>query len=53
MSNIEEKEKEVLMLRGENRKLDQNYENMKEEYRELKRQLEEAEKDVERLLVKR
>ena len=40
MSNIEEKEKEVLMLRGENRKLDQNYENMKEEYRELKRQLE-------------
>ena len=53
MSNIEEKEKELLMLRGENRKLDQNYENMKEEYRELKRQLEEAEKDVERLLVKR
>ena len=40
MSNIEEKEKELLMLRGENRKLDQNYENMKEEYRELKRQLE-------------
>lgn len=40
VSNIEEKEKEVLMLRGENRKLDQNYENMKEEYRELKRQLE-------------
>ncbi len=41
------------MLRGENKKLDQNYQDIKEEYRELKRQLEEAEKDVERLLVKR
>ena len=41
------------MLRSENKKLDQNYENMKEEYRELRRQLEEAEKDVQRLLIKR
>lgn len=41
------------MLRNENKKLDQNYENIKEEYRELKRQLEEAEKDVQRLLIKR
>lgn len=53
VSNIEEKEKELLMLRSENKKLDQGYQNIKEEYRELRRQLEEAEKDVERLLVKR
>ena len=43
----------MLMLRAQNKKLDQSYENIKEEYRELKRQLEQAEKDVERLLVKR
>ena len=42
-----------MALRGENKKLDQNYHDMREEYRELKRQLEEAERDVERLLVKR
>jgi chromosome segregation ATPase len=53
VSNIEDKEKEVLMLRAENKKLDQSYQDIKEEYRELRRQLEEAEKDVERLLVKR
>ena len=53
VTNLEEKEKEILGLRAENRKLDQNYENIKEEYRELRRQLEEAERDVERLLVKR
>lgn len=53
VGNIEEKEKEVLLLRAENKKADQAYQNLKEEYRELKRQLEEAEKDVERLLVKR
>ena len=41
------------MLRNENKKLDQNYENIKEEYRELRRQLEQAEKDVQRLLIKR
>jgi hypothetical protein len=34
------------MLRAENKKLDQGYQDIKEEYRELKRQLEEAEKDV-------
>jgi hypothetical protein len=33
VSNIEDKEKELLMLRNENKKLDQNYENIKEEYR--------------------
>ena len=33
--------------------MDQSYQNIKEEYRELKRQLEEAERDVQRLLVKR
>ena len=33
VSNIEEKEKELLLLRNENKKLDQNYENIKEEYR--------------------
>lgn len=40
VSNIEEKEREILALRGENKKLDQGYQNMKEEYRELKRRLE-------------
>lgn len=39
VGNIEEKEKEILILRGENKKLDQNYHNIREEYRELKRQL--------------
>jgi DNA repair exonuclease SbcCD ATPase subunit len=53
VGNIEEKEKEILILRSENKKIDQSYQNIREEYRELKRQLEEAERDVERLLVKR
>jgi predicted nuclease with TOPRIM domain len=53
VGNIEEKEKEILVLRSENKKIDQSYQNIREEYRELKRQLEEAERDVERLLVKR
>lgn len=53
VGNIEEKEKEILALRSENKKLDQSYHDVREEYRELKRQLEEAERDVERLLVKR
>ena len=40
-------------MRRENKKREQNYHDIREEYRELKRQLEEAERDVERLLIKR
>lgn len=40
VSNIEEKEREIMALRSENKKLDQGYQNIKEEYRELKRRLE-------------
>lgn len=42
-----------MMLRKENKKLDQDYQNMREEHRAMMRQLEEAEKDVQRLLLKR
>lgn len=42
-----------MMLRKENKKMDQDYQNMREEHRTMMRQLEEAEKDVQRLLLKR
>ena len=40
VSNLEEKEREIVALRNENRKLDQSSEDIKAEYRELRRQLE-------------
>ena len=33
VGNIEEKEKEILILRSENKKIDQGYQNIREEYR--------------------
>ena len=53
VNTIEEKEKEILSLRNALRKKDQDYENMKAEYNLLGKQLQEAENDIKRLLIKR
>lgn len=42
-----------MMLRKENKKMEQDYNNIREEHRVMARQLEEAEKDIQRLLLKR
>lgn len=42
-----------MMLRKENKKMEQDYNNIREEHRAMARQLEEAEKDIQRLLLKR
>lgn len=41
------------MLRNANRKKEQDYDNMREEYNHMKGQLEQAESDIKRLLIKR
>ena len=42
VNNIEEREKEIMMLRKESKKFEQDYNNIREEHRTLSRQLEEA-----------
>ena len=53
VSTIEEKEKEILALRNSSRKRDQDSDNLKAELNQATRQLQEAENDIKRLLMKR
>jgi hypothetical protein len=39
INNIEEREKEIMALRKEKKKMEEDYNNMREEYRVMARQL--------------